>query len=170
MSIFTSRVRKKLIQGLCLFLGCPVPAQQLRKVLRKGRARQHHVATHLVRFLLEISLHVRKESDHRGFLVLAFEFGNQRQGLHAGAVQIEDNQRRFLFPILLDLVRKVVFGFDKFNLDVQLARGFLNLGLEEQIIDEAEDSLGGILARRQRLRFGLRVGGRKTGALLPAWS
>ena len=38
-------------------------AQQLRQVLRKGRARQNHVASHFVSLLLQIALHMREEAD-----------------------------------------------------------------------------------------------------------
>lgn len=34
-------------------------AQELRQILRECRARQHHIASHLVGFLFEVALHMR---------------------------------------------------------------------------------------------------------------
>ena len=43
--------------------GSSVPPQKLGKILGERRARQDHVASHFVRFLLQIALHVREEAD-----------------------------------------------------------------------------------------------------------
>ena len=48
-------------------------AQELRKILRESGARQHHVASGLVRLLFQIALYVREEAYDRGsFFQLAF--------------------------------------------------------------------------------------------------
>ena len=61
--------------------GRAMPAQQLRQVLREGRPRQHHVAAHFVRLLLQVALHVRQESDDRvPFFSLLFSFGIRVRG------------------------------------------------------------------------------------------
>ena len=42
--------------------------------------------------LLQISLDVREEPYHRSLLQLALEFGDERDRLHAIAVQVEDDE------------------------------------------------------------------------------
>src|SRR5207248_4116650 len=109
-----------------LFRGA-VPAQQLRKILRERRARQHHVTSHFVRLLLQIALYVGEKSNNRSaFFQLGFELGNQRERLGVGVVQIEDDERRLLIAVLIHAVEQIFFGLDEFNLHVQLARGLLN--------------------------------------------
>src|SRR2546423_4626949 len=76
-------------------------------------------------------------------------------------VEIENDERRFLFAIELDAFSQVLFGLNKFDLDVQLARGLLNLGLEKQVVHKAKDARRGILAHGQRLGFRLRIVRRK---------
>ena len=118
-----------------------MPAQQLGQILGEGGTWQHHVTTDFVRLLLQVSLHVGKKANNRSpLLELGFQLGNQAQGLHAAAVEIENNKRRILFPVLLHAVSEVLFAFDEFDFNVQFARRFLNLGLKKEIIDEAEDA------------------------------
>jgi len=54
---------------------------------------QDHVASHLVRLLLQISLHVGEEPDDRGpFLSLLLSLGMSGKRLGVDVVQIEDDQ------------------------------------------------------------------------------
>ena len=117
---------------ILFFFRSPVTAQQLRQVLGKCRARQHHVAAHFVGLLLQISLDMGKESDNRGSLLqLAFQFGDLGQRLGVGIVQVKDDQRRLFFAILLHLFHEILVGFDELDLDVELAGGLLNFRHEE---------------------------------------
>src|ERR1039457_3965770 len=154
--------RKPLLHRRLHILRRPMPAQQLRQILRKCRSRQHHVAPHLVRLLLQISLHVRQESDdRRPLLQLALQLRNQGQRLHAGKVQIENNQRRLLFPVLFHPLHEILVRLHELNFHVELARCFLDLRHEEQIFDKHKDARVRVSIRRQRFRFRLRILHRK---------
>ena len=63
-------------------------------------------------------------------------------------VEVKDDERRFLFAILLHAVGEFLVAFDELNLYVQLTRRFLNLGGEEQVVDESKDAGVGVLACR----------------------
>jgi len=153
------------------FFGCAVAPQQLGQVLGERRARQYHVASHLVRLLLQISLDMGQEADNRSSLFqFAFELGNQGQGLGVEVVEIEDDQRRILFAVLLDALQQILVGFDELHLDVHLARRFLDLGQEKQVIDKGKDAWRGILASRQRFWIGRLVSRRKSRTLSPSAS
>jgi hypothetical protein len=70
--------------------GAPCRRNNCGKVLRERGTRQHHVAAHFVSFLLQIPLHMRKESDDRGSLLqLRLQLGDQRERLGVGVVEIE---------------------------------------------------------------------------------
>ena len=60
-------LRQGKLANVLLFRSA-VAAQQLRKVLGERRARQHHVASDFVRFLLQIALHVGEKSNDRSSL------------------------------------------------------------------------------------------------------
>src|SRR5271169_450463 len=136
-----------------------MPAQQLRQVLRKRRTRQHHVASDFVRLLLQVSLHVRQEADDRRTLLqLAFQLRDQGQRFHAVVVQVENNQRRFLFAVLLHPFHQILVRLDELNFHVELARRFLDLRHEEEIFNKGKNARVRIfVARWQRLRFRLRI-------------
>ena len=88
-----TRGQRLLLHGRLRVFRRAMTTQQLRKVLRKRRPRQHHVTPHFVRLLLQIALHVRKESDdRRPLLQLALQLRNQGQRFHAVIVQIENDQ------------------------------------------------------------------------------
>src|SRR5215470_203485 len=147
------------------FFSCAVTTKQLGKVLRKGRARKHHVATDFVSLLLEISLDVRKEPDDRGALLqLALELGNQREGFGIDVIEVEDDERRLFLAVLLHALEEVFVSLDELHLHIHLARRFLNLRQEEQVVDESENAGIRILAHRQR--FGIRqlVAGSEAGS------
>jgi len=145
-----------------------VPAQKLGKVLREGGTRQNHIAADFMGFLLQVSLNMRQKTDDRSaFLEFGFQLGNQAQGLYAGAVEIENNERGVLLPVLLHALCQVLFALDEFNFDVEFARGFLNFGLEKEFINEAEDAGVCVLASGKGLRFGLWVVGGKARARAP---
>ena len=67
-------------------------SEQLWQVLGESGTRQHHVATDLVRFLLQIALHVREEANDGCLFQLALEFGNQAEWFDAGGVQVNDDE------------------------------------------------------------------------------
>ena len=124
-------------------------AEYLGQVLRERRPRQHHITSHFVRLLLQIALDVRQEADDRRVLLqLAFEFGDECQGFGGYVIQVEDNQRGLLFAILLHLLEKIFVGLHEFDLHIHLARGFLNFGQEEQIVNEGEDAGTGVFPDR----------------------
>src|ERR1019366_7467106 len=90
--------------------------------------------------------------------------GDERERLGVGVVEVEDNQRRLLFAVLLHALGQVFVVLGELDLDVQLARGLLNLGREEQVVDEGKDARVGILAQcGQRLGSGGRVGRSEAG-------
>src|ERR1700674_50112 len=142
-----------------------MPAQQLRQILRKRRARQYHVTTHFVRLLLQIALHVREKSNNRRpLLQLALQFRDERQRLGIGIVQVEDDQGRLYNAVALHPVGEFFLCLHELDLNVHLAARVLNLAQEEQVFDKREDARSGILSRGgKRLRIGHGVGRGKTG-------
>ena len=91
--------------------------------------------------LLQVSLYVRQKADDGGaFFQLGFQLGHKSQGLYRSVVQIEDDQRRLFFPILLHALGEIFIALHKLDFHVELARGLLNFCLEKQIVDEGEDS------------------------------
>ena len=73
-----------------------VSFEDLRHVLRKRRARHHHVAAGFLRLLLQLSLNVRKIADQADALRLraAFQFADQLQRIGRLEIQVEDDQLR----------------------------------------------------------------------------
>src|SRR5258708_12510539 len=141
-----------------------MPAQQLRQILRKRRARQYHVTSHFVRLLLQVALHVReKPYDRRSLLQLALQFRDERQRLGIGIVQVEDDQRGLFYAVALHPVGEILLRLHELDLHIHLAARVLNLAQEEQVFDEREDARSGILSwSGKRLRVGHRVGRGKT--------
>ena len=96
---------------------------------------------------------VQKADDRRRLLEFCLEFGNQRHGLGVEVVQVKDHQSGpFGFGQIGEAGHRLLVALDKLHLDAQLARGLLDLGLEEQIVDEAEDASARIFANRNRRR------------------
>ena len=84
---------------------------------------------------------MRKEADDRRLLFQpVFQFGNRRERFGVGVIEIEDDKRWLVFIVAREPVEGLFFSFREFDLDSQLARRLLNLGQEEQVIDEANDS------------------------------
>jgi glutamate/tyrosine decarboxylase-like PLP-dependent enzyme len=109
--------------------------------MRKRRARHHHIAARFLGLHLKFSLNVREEAEEAGALLeLAFQLGNGGERLRVGVVQIENDERRFLFAVLLNAVQEFFVGLDEFHLHAQLARGFLNLGHKEQVFHKSKNS------------------------------
>src|ERR1700691_2889447 len=101
----------------------------------------------------------KKSDDGRSLLQLALQFRDKRKRLGIGVVEIEDNQRRLFFAVLLHALRQIFVILGELDLDVELARGFLDLGREEQIVNEGENARVGIFAQRgQRLGINRRKG------------
>ena len=151
----TTRVLVRLIVFRQLFFLNRVAAQELRQILRKRGARQHHVATGFGGLHLQFALHVRDEADDVGFfLQLAFELGDDGERLGVQVVQINDDERRLVVAVLAHALEDVFLGLDEFDLDIDLARSLLNLGQKEQVIDERVNASRTIVVRGQRLRLG----------------
>src|SRR5438552_11537 len=118
-----------------------VAAQDLRQILREGRARHNRITTGLLRLQFQIALHVGDKSQYRGSLLEAgtkFRNGSQRFG--AGVVQVEDDERRLgIFPAT-DLFFYLLGALDKLHAHIQFARGLVDLADEEKIFHESEDA------------------------------
>src|ERR1700719_1398220 len=97
-----------LLSAGLVFRGA-VAAQQLGQVLGEGGARQYHVASHFVRLLLQVALHVRQEADDRSLLQFALEFWNESQRLGVHVVHVKNDQRRLLFAVQLDPLQHIFF-------------------------------------------------------------
>jgi hypothetical protein len=57
------RIKARLLNYRFGVFGSSVPAQQLRKILGERRARQDHITSRFMRFLLQIALHMGQEAD-----------------------------------------------------------------------------------------------------------
>src|SRR5581483_11114472 len=131
-----------------------VAAQQLRQVGTEGGARHDHVAASFLRLQLQVALHVRDEADDVGVLLQPrLQLGDERERLRRVAVQVEDDQRRVAVAVLVELFEEFFAGLDELDLDVQLARRLLDLGHEEQVVNERIDLGRAVVARRERLDF-----------------
>src|SRR5579863_766200 len=120
-----------------------VPLENLLKVLRKRRTGQHHVAPGLVRFLLQLSLHVRQISDDADILQLGgrLQLGNDVQRVHALEIQIENDQARLGMRFRQDFV----LVLDEFHGHAGAFCGVIDLYREEQIADYRENLLVALL-------------------------
>ena len=89
-----------------------------------------------------------EEADDGGRLFeFGFDFGNERQGLGVEVIQVEDDECGLGGVGRIDEARDgFLVALDEFHLDAELARSLLNLGLEEEVFDEAEDARGGVFA------------------------
>src|ERR1019366_3621824 len=116
-----ARSQQPLFRRNAFVVHRPMPAQQLRQILRKRRPRQHHITAHFVSFLLQVALHVREKSDdRRPFFQLAFQFRDERQRLGIGIVQVEDDQRRLFFSVALHTLGEFLFVFYELHLHLHL--------------------------------------------------
>src|SRR5208282_862179 len=132
-----------------------VAAQYLRQVLGKRRTRHDGIAPNFQRLHFQLALQVRDEAhDGSPLLQLRLQLGDGGQRLGAGVVEVEDDQRRLLLAGL-DALQRFLLGLDELHLHVELARRLLDLGAEEEVVDEGEDAGAGILAHRQRLDLGM---------------
>src|ERR1700737_3834558 len=61
----------------CFFFWSAMATQKLWQVLRECRARQNHIASHLMRLLLQVSLDMRQESNNGGLFQLGFKLRNE---------------------------------------------------------------------------------------------
>src|SRR5580704_2916236 len=110
-----------------------------------------------------------EESDDAGALFqLALQFRDQGEWFGAVVVQVEDDQRRFFLAVLFHLVGEVFVGLNEFDFYVELARGFLNLGQEEQVFHEGEDARIGVAVGGERFGLGLGILRGETGPLASA--
>ena len=129
-----------------------VAAQDVGQVLRKCGTRHHHVAAGFLGLHLQIALNVRDEADDGcGLLELRAHFGNDRQRLDAVAVQVNHDQRGLFFRVLAGLFRDLFFRLHELDLHVELARHFLNLGQEKEVVNEGVDAGRRVFTLVQRL-------------------
>ncbi len=103
---------------------------------------------------------IEKANDRNGLLELALELGNQRHGLGVEVVEIEDHQPWLFALRRLEDARDsiLIFALDEFNFHAEFSRGFLNLGEEEEILNEAKDAGRSIFAHRRGGLGGIDVG------------
>ena len=122
--------------------GARVAAQDLRQVLRKRRARHHHVASGFLRLHLQLALHVRDEANDVGRLLqLRLQFWNHGERLGAETLFRSKMMSAGLSsPFWPMRSFRVLLGLDEFDLHVHLARRLLDLGQEEQVVDEGKDA------------------------------
>src|ERR1700754_5202645 len=84
---------------------------------------------------------MREEADDRGSsLELSFQLGNERQGFCVRIVQVEDDQAgTVLFTAGCQLREDFFVILDERDPHAKVAGGLLDLGEEEQVLDEEED-------------------------------
>src|SRR5919109_2073160 len=116
-------------------------------------------------FLLQITLHMRKEpNDRSSLLQFGFELRNESERLGIGVVEIKDQQRRWPLTVLFHPLCQVLLILDEFDLNVELARCLLNFGQKEKVVDESEDARRRLqMFRRQGLWLGRAVRSSETG-------
>src|SRR5205085_10448003 len=101
-----------------------------------------------------------KADDGSALLELCLQLRNKRQRLRIGIVQVKDDQGRLFFAVLLHFVEQIFFSFYKLDFDVELARGLLNFGDKEKVVDKGEDARNSVFRLgRQRFRVDWIVGG-----------
>ncbi len=105
--------------------------QDDRKILLKDTARDDHVAAALLRFELEIGLHMRNEADRTDTLRLRIGLNRSdgADGIGSVAVEIEDHKRGLLFYLL----KHSGFVFEEFDRHAEFLRHIHNLGGKEKV-------------------------------------
>ena len=83
---------------------------------------------------------IEEADDRCGLFELRFHFWNQREWLRIHVIEIEDDEGRFDGLGSIEAGDDVLVALDKLYFDAEFARGFLNFGLEEQVVDKAEDA------------------------------
>src|SRR5437588_7429083 len=100
----------------------------------------------------------QKSDDGCPLFQLGFQLWDERQRLHRRIVQIKDNERRLLFPVLLYPLHQILVALHEFDFHVELARGLLNLRHEKQIFNERENARITVrFTSGHRFRLGLRI-------------
>jgi len=94
-----------------------------------------------------------KANDRCSFLVFRAHLGDDRERLDAVAVEIDDYQRWFLFRAF-SFFRNVFIGLDEFDLYIELAGDFLDLGHEEKVIDKGKNLCWSVDALGERFHIG----------------
>src|SRR5215469_5522256 len=150
---FSRNLNRLLRFGQLFFLN-RVATQQWRQILRKRRAWHHHIAACFQGLHLQLALHVRDKADDVGFLLqLVLELRNYCERLATQSVQVDDDERRLIVAVLAHAFEDVFVGLYELDLDVKFARGLLDLGEEEQVIDKRIDARRGVTRRGQRLQI-----------------
>src|ERR1700733_3748322 len=128
----------------------PVAAQQIGQVLGECGARHHHVTTGFHGLGFQVALQMGEETDHQTTaLLLALERRDQGELLGPHIVQVEDNERRAsTFRNIRQPRHNVLVSFDERHLHANFARGFLDLGHEKQVFDEAIDAYRSVFPNR----------------------
>src|SRR4051812_4961102 len=110
---------------------------------------------------------MRDEADDgRGLLQSCAKLRHQRQRLDGHVVQVNDDQRWALIfrNIILRMFQNLINSFYEFHFDIELLGDLLDLGKEEQVVDEAEDACWSIRTGR----YGRHVRDREAIGLLEA--
>jgi hypothetical protein len=72
------------------------------------------------------------------FFSFDFSLGISVSGLALALLRSKDDQRRLFFAVLLHALREVLVVLGELDFDVEFARGLLNLGREEEIVNERQ--------------------------------
>src|SRR5882757_6466365 len=124
--------------------------QKIGQVLGEGGARHNHVTAGFHGLGFQVALQVGEETDHRSApLHLALQARNQGKGLGSDVVQVEDDERGTSpFGHIRQPRHNVLVGFDERYLHADFPRGFLDLGEEKEVFDEAVDAGGCVFPNR----------------------
>src|SRR5579871_5639797 len=127
------------MRSVCFGSGSMTP-QQRRQILRERGARQYHIATRFLRLHLQLALHMRNETDDcRSLFQFFFQLGDDRQRLGVDVIQVDDDERRFFIAIVFYAIQNVFVGLHELDFYIQLARHFLDLRQEKQVVDESKN-------------------------------
>src|SRR6516162_5320393 len=130
-----------------LFLLQTVTTEQVWQALRERRARHYSIAAGLERLHLQVALKMVQEADDRRRLFeLGFEFRYERHRLGVQVVKIEDYEgRTFVFRSIGQTCDSLLLRLHELHFHAEFACSLLDLGLEKQVVDEAEDARGRVL-------------------------
>ena len=122
-----------------------VALEDLGQVLRKRRARHHHIAAGFLRLQFQLALDVRKipdQVDPLGLLV-GLQFPDQAERIDALEIHVDNDERR----LSLGLLQHVVLALDESDGQARPFRGFIDFDGEEQVFEHGQDFLGFHLRR-----------------------
>src|SRR5690242_15826323 len=123
---------RKRLRNITSVLRC---AQDGSEILREGRTRHHFAATHGLRLVGELALHVREKSNYSEIFPDRSEALDGREGLVA-RIQIENNE----FGRGLEQCQECVAVCGDFQLEAEMPGRFRDLHLKKQIVHHRHDS------------------------------